>query len=147
MALLPRGFTYDKGALLHDGASAIIADGAGQVGGSAKILDIGAAAMFGVVVVDVSACDVSSNDEGYTLHVQGSNDASMTTGKIGLAAGFLGADAALLGDAARSTGRLLIPFINVGSDGTIYRYVRLYADVAGTTPSITFTAFIAPDAT
>jgi len=145
--------TYDAGLALHDSASAVTADALCTVGGSASagIIDVGAVDFCGDVVFDVSAIDNASTDEGYALQILGSNSSSFASGVVLLDAKLLGSTNATTGigagtgglDTAKSTGRHILTFRNrIGA--TVYRYVRCNVNVSGTTPSITFTAFVAP---
>lgn len=125
--------TYDHSMLLKD-AGAVVADGAATVGGSAKVVDLGAGGASGplVAVVDVSAIDFANATETYSVRLQGATDEAMTT-PVELAA------RAIMG-----TGRTEIPFTNeVAAGGTFYRYLRAYIDVGGDTPSINCTIFVA----
>lgn len=131
-------YTYDSATLLKD-AGAVTADAAGTVGGSAQILDVGQARLNGHAVIDVSAIDITTGDEGYTLKMQGSSSSTFASDVVQLAALQLG-DSTVTGNSAdTTTGRFELPFTNE-QDGVIYRYVRIYTDVAGTTPSINYTA-------
>lgn len=122
-------YPYDANAVLHDG-TAITADGAGSV----AYYDIGAAARFpAVAVVNVTAIDGASSDETYDVQIQGSNATNFSTFQE------LGSMKITRAD----TGRFTILFDN-DQDGTVYRYVRVYFDVGGTTPSITANVFMAP---
>lgn len=135
-----RGYTPDIEMLFKD-AGAIVASAAGQVGGSDKIIDVGAARFEAVMIVDVSALDIASNDEIYDIIVQGSTSASFASGIENLAQLNLAATEVRDGGAQDSTtGRYELPFCNE-QDGTIYRYLRLYTKVAGSTPSINHTAW------
>jgi len=136
-----RIYNYDKDLLFHDGAAAVTADGAGQVSSAAKVITLGPGRFEGVMLFDVSAIDVSSTDERYVIVIQGSNTSDFSGAKENLAALELGATAVRSGGAATSTtGRYEIPFQNE-QDDTVYTYVRVYVDVSGTTPSITFKAW------
>lgn len=138
-----RVFSYDNDTLLSD-AGAITASAAALVSSVAKILDVGAARLDGVVVVDVSAIDISSTDERYQLIIQGSNSSSFASGIENLATLDLGATASRGGGAQNSTvGRYEIHVTNEQND-TVYRYMRLYRLLSGTTPSINSTAFLTP---
>lgn len=136
-----RTYPFDIQLLLKD-AGAITADAAAQVGGSNQILDMGAARIDAVAVIDVTAIDISSADENYRLVLQGSNSSSFASGIQNLAIMELGATAARPGGAADSlVGRYELLFTNEQADVT-YRYLRAYTDVTGTTPSINYTAFV-----
>jgi len=132
-------FTYDDALSLQD-STAITSTTTG-----ATIIDLGAGLVEGYLVLDVSACEVASTDEIYLVCLEGSNVAAMTSGSVCLAQIEMG-NATAPADADTSTGRFAVPFRNE-QNGTIYRYVRLYTEVAGTidTTGLTFSAFIAKD--
>lgn len=134
---MPIQYPYDASLLLHDGAAAVTADTGGQVASAAKIFDTEsttspAARWPMAVVINVSARDATTGDETYDIAIQGSNAADFGSGVRQL--GSIVIDA---------TGRYTLLFDNEQTD-TVYRYLRLYVDVGGTTPSLTFTAFMAP---
>ncbi|MFZ3286552.1 MAG: hypothetical protein WA191_06845 [Telluria sp.] len=137
MANLYSQFTYDNAMLLA--ASAAHATAQTDVG--ATILDLGAGLVCGHLVIDVTGIDVANGDEYYTISLEGSNVAAMTSGSVELAVSRMGNNIAP-NDADTGVGRFAIPFRNE-QNGATYRYVRLSTLVAGTTPSITFSAFIA----
>lgn len=136
MANIYSMFTYDDALSLKD---------AGLVAATtteATILDLGAGLVDGNLVLDVSAIEVASTDEKYTIHLEGSNVAAMTSGSVTLANIPLGNETAPA-DADTATGRFVVPFRNE-QNGTTYRYVRIYTLVAGTIATgINFSAFIA----
>jgi hypothetical protein len=137
-----RVYNLDIEMQLADGAAAVTADGVSQVAAAAVSLQLGPGRFEGVLIIDVSAIDVASADEVYNLVLQGAATSAFTTNEI-LAQMSLGATAARPGAAVTSVvGRYEIPFITEQHD-TTYEWVRLYADVGGTSPSITFKAFIA----
>lgn len=104
--------------------------------------------------LNITACDFASADESYKLCLFGSNDAAFGNGNVELLA-FHDLAAA---SAGRQVATILgasptIPPTNLA--GTIiqlpatnlmqrifYRYLRAYAVIGGTTPSITLTSFI-----
>lgn len=71
----PPTFTFDTSRQLQD-AGLVASSAAGT-----RILDKGPGIGIraGVVVIDVSAIEIASNDEAYTIHVQGSPDAAFGT--------------------------------------------------------------------
>ncbi len=142
---LTRGYMFDKELQLADGAAAITASGVTQVDGSAASLDLGAAANgSGDLVVDVSAIDITTGDESYELLLQGSSNSDFSSDVQTIARGKLG-DSSTLGtgvDADSVVGRHVIPFHNDVAQTTSYQYLRLAVVVAGTTPSITLSAFV-----
>jgi hypothetical protein len=135
-------YTFDAALELKD-AGLIAASAATQVDGSGAIRDLGDAIFSGIVVIDVSAIEIASNDEEYDILLQGSNSATFASGIENLAQMNLGATEVRQGSAGDSlTGRYLMPFVNIQADIT-YRYVRLYTVVAGTIATgINYTARI-----
>ena len=131
-----RGYNFDADLYLHDGAAAITADGAGVVSSAAATRDVGGSGLArfeAVAVVEISACDAASSDETYDIQIRGSAASDMSSSQQ------LGSMTVTRG----TTGRLEIPFTNV-KQGTVYRYIDAYFDVAGTTPSITCNIYAAP---
>ena len=131
-------FTYDNALLLTAaGLVAASADG--------SILDLGAGLVDGYLVVDMTACEIATGDEIYTVSLEGSNVAAMTSGSVCLAKKVFG-NLVVPMDAALSTaGRYVIPFRNEDG-GTTFRYVRLSTLVVGTVATgINFLALIAKD--
>lgn len=106
------------------------------------ILDLGAGIVDGFLVLDVSAVEVADGNEIYLICLEGSNVAAMTSGSVCLAQIEMG-NATAPADADTTTGRYVVPFRNE-QNGTVYRYVRLYTEVAGTVATgINYLAFIA----
>jgi hypothetical protein len=138
MANIYSQFTYDNALLLKS---------AGLVAATtteSTILNLGTGLVDGYLVIDVTAVEVATGDEKYTIHLEGSNVAAMTSGSVSLAAFFMGNLTNPM-DAATGTGRFVIPFRNE-QNGTTYGYVRIYTLVAGTIATgINFSAFIAKD--
>lgn len=138
-------FLFDAASQLQD-AGLVASSAAGT-----RILDKGpgVGVRFGAVVIDVSAIEIASNDEAYTIHVQGSPDAAFGTAGnvVELASLHLGAKETKLSDSDRddATGRRILPYCNTGEDGVPLRYLRLYITVAGDIATgINFTAFDCP---
>ena len=129
-------FTYDNATLLK-AAGLIAASAAGST-----ILDLGDALMEANLVIDVTALEVASGDEIYTIAIEGSNVAAMTSGSVVLAEKTLGNNPAPA-DADTALGRYVVPFRNELA-GTVYRYVRIYTTVAGAIATgINYSAFLA----
>lgn len=139
-----RSYNLDIELLLADGAAPVTADGVSQVASANVSKKLGKGRFEGVLVIDVTAIDLASADEVYHLCLQGALDTDQTfTSKETIAQLSLGATAVRPGGAINSVvGRYEIPFTTEQHDVT-YDWVRLYVDVAGTTPSITFKAWIA----
>ena len=138
MANLYSQYTYDNALELKAaGLVAASADG--------SILDLGAGLVDGYLVFDVSAVEIDSGNEIYTVSLEGSNVAAMSSGSVCLAKKVFG-NLVVPMDAALSTaGRYVVPFRNE-EGGTTFRYVRLSTLVAGTIATgINFACFIAKD--
>jgi hypothetical protein len=135
--------TLDTLLILKD-AVAVTASGAAQVGGTNKIVDLGAGRVDGIVMVDVTAIDVADGNEAYSVVLQGSTTSDFSAGNQPLGCLMMGDSTVAnnLRDVDSVIGRFEVHFTNE-QNGTIYRYVRLYTLAAGTTPSITHSAFIA----
>jgi hypothetical protein len=142
---LTRTYPIDTALQLEDGAGAHTSTFVGSGG----ILDLGAGSTtIGAVVLQLSALLVDDNNETYKIELQGSPDADFGTAanNVVLAMLHLGAHEvtnAVPGDTGTDTGTgvYYIPFANDFA-GTSYRYVRLKFTLAGTTASITCTAFL-----
>ena len=135
---LNSNYTYDA-ALSLKAAGLVAASAAGST-----IIDLGAGFVEGDIVIDVSAIEIATGDEKYTIHLEGSNVAAMTSGSVTLGNIPLGI-ATAPADSSTGTGRFVLPFRNE-QNGTIYRYVRLHTTVAGTIATgINYSAFIAKD--
>lgn len=142
---LQTNYPYDANLLLKD-AGAITADAAGTVAAAAKVVDLGDADVEGVCVADVTALDVASTDELYFVILEGCNTADFTTGSPQiepLAVLVLGAGGVIPGAGATSSvvDKHALPFIN-SRGSTRFRYVRIYTDVNGTSPSINYSAWL-----
>lgn len=142
-------FTFDKKLEMKD-AGLVAADAAWTVGGSAKVLDVGTGNFCGCCVVDVSALEIATGDERYTLIIQGSSSSTFASDIVILAALPIG-DGSTIGTAFGSsgvdvddtTGRYEIHFSNERNN-TRYQYIRGFTDVAGTIATgVNFTAFVA----
>jgi len=124
-----RNFVVDTNLQLKASA-AVTSSAAGSL-----ILDLGDAVFRGAVVIDVSALEIGTGDEFYTIILQGSPDSGFgTAGNIvELCQINLGAKSPRLSDADKddTTGRFILRFQNE-YNGATYRYLRLYTKVAGT---------------
>jgi hypothetical protein len=128
--------TYDHATLLK-AAGLVAASAAGSV-----ILDLGDGLMEGDLIIDISALEVATGDEIYTISLEGSAVAAMTSGSVELARAVFGNNPAPA-DADTAVGRHLVPVRNE-LNGTLYRYVRLHTTVAGDVATgINYSAFLA----
>lgn len=142
-------YTYDNNLLLKD-AGLVASSAAGQVSSAAKIIDLGNLNTFdygecsGDVVIDVSAIEIASNDEGYDIGVQLSSSSSFASDIYEVATLKLGASEVIPGDVDSVTGRYVLPFTNNVGNGVTKRYLRIYTTVAGTVATgINYTAYVA----
>jgi hypothetical protein len=137
-----KDFTFDAALELKD-AGAVTADAAAQVDAADKIIDLGEARADGKVIVDVATIDVVGNDERYLVIAQFSNSATFASGVVNGPALIFGALEITLASADTAVpSRHELPFSNE-INGTVYRYMRLFTDVAGATASIDYVAFAA----
>lgn len=137
-----RTYTFDANLELKD-AGLVAASAAAQVDSAAKIVDLGAGRVDGVVVIDISAIEVATGDESYHVELQFSTDSAFGSGNIVGPTIKLGDSSVNFGSADTGTGRVELPFCNEYF-GTIYRYMRVYTRVAGTIATgINYTAWAA----
>lgn len=147
--------TIDTLTILKD-AGAVTASAAAQVGGAARVVDLGASTTPSqgmgdapvtpaAVIVDVTAIDISSNDEHYILIFQASSSPTFASDVVNCCALDLGAAAVLFGGAtvATTVGRYILPVLN-WQNKVYRRYVRMFHTILGTTPSINYTAAMVP---
>lgn len=132
--------TLDTLLYLKD-AGAVTSSAAAQVGGADKILDVGTGYMEGDIIVDVTAIDVVSADEKYEIELQLSNSATFASGIVIPTVLKLGDSSVNNASADSVVGRYKMDFTNEYG-GTLYRYARLYHRIAGTTPSINYSAYV-----
>jgi len=144
-------FTLDADTLLQDADAAKTATGVGEIGGVARQLDFGntspnsveqVAYVRGQVVIDVSAIDFTTTDEAYDIVLQLADDDSdftAATTVVSKPLAHLGTALGTNGTAMSGTGRLVVGVDNE-FQGTLFRHARLVFVIAGTTPSITFSA-------
>jgi len=122
---------------------------AGLVAASANgptIVDFGGTeeTFHGDLVVDVSAIEIDTSDEIYTIILEGSDSATLASGVEELACLRLGDNVVLTGngDTDSTAGRYIVPFVNE-RNGRHYRYARLYTLVVGTVATgIDYAAYI-----
>lgn len=131
--------TFDVELELADGAAAVTSTAGGLVDAAAAVIDFRNGATLGdqtpltefELHVYVSALDTASGNETYVLTLEVSDDSTFATGV-----------AVKETITVTATGR----YVRKGNNeegGTIYRYARIKATLAGTTPSITYTAYLA----
>lgn len=130
-------------------AGLVAASAAATVAGAAKVADVGNGLVNAELVVDVSAIEIASNDELYSIAVQGSDTADFTAGTPvieELAVLNVGASEVLAGNQDSAAGRYVLPFRNEKC-GTVFPYLRVYTTVAGAVATgINFSAHLQPRA-
>jgi hypothetical protein len=119
-------------------------------------IDVGPGRFNGLWALDVSAATVADGDQKYQFFLLGSNDANWANGNVELLAVHdIAATAALrlvptitaVSDAVPSGGaasRFVMPFSNQKGE-YVFRYLRAYCVIAGTTKSVTATTWVTPD--
>lgn len=137
-------------------ASAATLTASGFVGAANTPIILGPGRFEGYWALDITAADVSSANEAYQFFLLGSNDPVFGNGNNEiLAVHDIAATAALrllpniaaISPAAPDVGLagslFVIPF-STQLDQFVFTYVNLYCNIAGTTPSITFSSWCAP---
>lgn len=135
-------YTFDSDLEFKD-AGLVAASAAAQVDSAAKIVDLGTGLFRADMVIDVSAIEIASNDELYTISFQVSSSATFASAIAEICTLNLGANEVLTGDIDSTATRYVLPVHNEYL-GTVYRYARLYTTVAGTIATgINYIAFAA----
>lgn len=167
-----RTYSVDANMFLSDGAAALTADGYAQYASADGLVDFGGnqgttitlpsiadsssitpqqARIDGYCVIDITAIDIASGNETYRFSLVGSNDPAFGSGTVVCLAQIeVGKGASLSFQNGKdfptvpaSSGlRLELGFTNEQANVKL-QYGKLWMDTGGTTPSITFKAFIA----
>lgn len=153
MAFQPHNITLD-GALQLKDAGLVAADAAATVGGSAAVIDLGAANAYSrfAVVIDWTACEVASGDEVYAVRIQGSVATSFTNAYTLAERRFGDSSVSFNATDTPPSGRCVLYGDNVahtsatdGNSVEALRYIRLYTDVSGTIATgMNFSAWLVP---
>lgn len=126
----------------YDATLELKATGALTTSTDGTILDLGDGFIEGDIVFDVTAVETGSGNEIFTISLEGSNVAAMSSGSVCLAKKVFGNLVVPMDAALSAAGRYVVPFRNE-EGGTLYRYVRLSTLIAGTiSTGISFSAFI-----
>jgi hypothetical protein len=135
--------TFDAALQLKD-AGAVTADGAGTVGGQARVVNVGTGILSATLIADIATMDVAGGDEGYRIVLQGSTDPTFATNVSNLAVINGGVAATAAGEDSFGIGRVARPFNNISESGENLPYLRVFSDItAGAgTGSINYQAFI-----
>jgi hypothetical protein len=136
--------SYTNNQFTYDDALEVLASASVVASADSAILDLGDGLVDGLLVIDVTSVEIASGNEIYTISLEGSNVAAMTSGSVCLAKKVFGNLVVPMDAALSAAGRYVLPFRNE-EGGLIYRYVRISTLVAGTinTTGIVFGAFIA----
>ena len=123
---------FDAATQLKD-AYLVASSEASQVSAANQIVDVGLGWVRFDHVIDVSAIEIATGDELYSIYVEGSTSPTFASDIADLCVIELGAAGAKRGDqdVADTVGRYVVPGSNV-RHGITYRYVRGYTLVAGT---------------
>ena len=136
-----RTFAFDASTGLQKRAPASAA--VTTTGWQGTQFDQGAASATDMVcVLNVEAIDLASTNEVYTFRLVGSNAADRSDGQV-LANFQLGVAATITIESLNTAvGHQEIVYFRTEKNRTAFRYVDLHLTVAGTTPSITYSAFL-----
>ena len=148
MAFQTYSVALDQATKLKD-SSAVTTDGQGVVDSASAFADLGGGYAEFDVVIDWSARDVADGNELYDLRVEGSTTSAFSTTYV-LGSIRLGHSSVTFnGVSTPPSGRMVIHCNNValtsatdGNSSSAMRYVRVYHDVSGTSPSITYQAWL-----
>lgn len=131
MAYNQKSATLDALLRLKD-AGLVASSAAATVGGSARVLDLGAGRVDGRVQVRLTAVEVATGDEVYRIITQFSNSATFASGVVNGPALIVGDSSTTAASADNVAGEELeLPFANE-VNGTVYRYMRVFTQIAGT---------------
>lgn len=154
-----RTYSFDANLVFSDNAAAYTAAGFAQVNGADGVINFGGnqgvtplqqARIDAMCVIDVTALDGVTTDEAYRLIIVGSNVAAFTAGTIQVLAEMelAGGVLSVLGPGGAgvtktaTAGRYELPFCTE-QNNVKYQYAKLYIVPTGTTPSISFSAYVA----
>lgn len=163
-----RTYAFDANTVLSDNAAAYTASGYLQAYAADGVVDLGGnqgvtvtnppiddlatytpqqARIDAMLILDITAIDIASGNETYSIDLMVSNDPAFAAGNAVCAASVqLGKGASLRGAVAQKdsvTGRVELGFTN-NIAGAIYQFAKVYLTAGGTTPSINILSFIAP---
>jgi hypothetical protein len=124
-------------------AGAITSSEAAEVDSTAKIFDTGGGYTEGVLDLNVTVSTASSKTNLFTVSLQGSADSAFATPIVELANLEIGDAAALRSTRLAGVGLYKLKWSNM-FNGTVYRYMRVYTTVAGSTvgAGVNYTAIL-----
>jgi hypothetical protein len=167
-----RSYALDANNQVSDGAAAYTASGYAQTAAADGVIDTGGnqnvtitlpsiaavstitpqqARIDSVMVVFVTANKTSNSNEVYKLLVLGSNDPNFGAGNVqmlgGIELGFAGSNDipnGITSPAPNAAGGAVYEILFCTEQNNVkYQYVKLYNVLSGTSPSITYRAFMA----
>jgi hypothetical protein len=146
VAIARKYFSFDRKNAFADDLT-MTASGRAQLSSADVELNMGEGYYEGVLVIDISAIDTASSDEAYTFVLEGCNTTGFGSGNIEQLAYKRIEHASSSGTVGRqnithAAGRYYIPFMNQ-QGGAQYQYLTLNVVIGGTTPSVTFSAWVA----
>lgn len=149
MVLYGMDATFDSRLRLKDSSAHGTGTTVGQVDGADASLYIGAGRVKGEVKINVTACDVANTDEVYKIQLVGNADGAWGSTHV-LAELTLGIAASIPNQVNKTTGFYSLPFINAapltaGAEPSYLGYLRIRTIGSGTTPSVTYEAWVAKD--
>jgi hypothetical protein len=126
--------------------SLLVLKNAGLVASSAAaplIVELGQGRYPAELVIDVTALEIASNDEAYTIIAQFSDSPTFASGIVnGVSLRLAAAGVANGGAGASSVGRYVVPISNI-VNGVQYGFMRLFTLVSGTIATgIDYTAYL-----
>jgi len=138
--------TFDAATELKD-AGAMTASGPATVGGNPRVVNVGTGFLRATWIVDVDLLDLTTGDETVELRLQGSTTADFTSDVVVLDTLRLGDTSVSAGETVDNAalGRRAKSVMNTRDGAKAYPYLRVYAVLAGTTPSVNFRSFLTKD--
>ena len=137
----PKYYAFDAatGLLVRDvGLAALTADG--YVG--TQLDQKGATNTAMALILNIESIDVANGDEAYTFRVVLSNQSNRSDSVV-IATQICGPAAVKLQDTVADAAADRVElFFETQKNGVHFRYVDVYLDVAGTSPSIAFNAYM-----
>lgn len=124
--------------------------------GAPNQIDAGFGRIEGYWAIDITAIDVVTGDERYDFYLLASNDTGWANGNVEMClmrsfggatgrpiATILGASPAIPPFGAAGS-LMILPWTNL-QQRIVYRYLRGYVVISGTTPSVTFNSWLSMD--
>ena len=155
LPIVPSNFVLPIDAALEF-ASAQIISATGYINNVNTVVDLGAGRFDGVLALNLTAIFTTTGDETYKMFLFGSNDSAFGNGNVDVLTAYdWGAAANRSVATILGTNYSAIPPTNLAGQiyarpftnlvgAFLFRYAKLYLVEAGTTPSMTLSAWITP---